>query len=80
MGKCQLANKPCTKPVEDMILVSPAHSNQYNGVDTSVLSNGTNQPCNEDASTDTIVLSSSIVTNTCLGEADQLLDISSPQI
>ena len=72
--------EPCTKPVEDTILAPPAHSNQDNGVDTGVLSNGTNQPCNEDAPTDTIVLSTSIVTNTCPpGEPDQLFDISSPR-
>ena len=73
--------EPCTKPVEDTTLAPLAHSNQDNGVDTGVLSNGTNQPCNEDAPTDTIVLSTSIVTNTCPpGEPDQLFDISSPTI
>ena len=72
--------EPCTKPVEDTTLAPLAHSNQDNGVDTGVLSNGTNQPCNEDAPTDTIVLSTSIVTNTCPpGEPDQLFDISSPR-
>ena len=68
--------EPCTKPVEDTFLVSPAHSNQDNGVDTSLLSNGTNQPCKQDTSIDTIVL---LLSTYPPSEADDLLNVSSPQ-